>query len=169
MYYHIYVYLILRQISRICRVKDRSLLFRGWSRLCLHAASLNASEGASAAATAAARAARADAMEKEAIAAAEKAEAWRKAAAASAAVAAAREQAELEAAGVSMSTADMTEGAEKWKKVVRAQQERRAKMVVRRDSKLDSTGSRRLPPSLHELHPVRVLLWRLTLSLETIG
>lgn len=45
-------------------------MFRGWSRLCLHAASLNAAEGASASATAVARAARAEAVEREAVAAA---------------------------------------------------------------------------------------------------
>lgn len=45
-------------------------MFRGWSRLCLHAASLSAAEGASAAATAVARAARADAAPKEVEAAA---------------------------------------------------------------------------------------------------
>ncbi len=50
--------------------RDRALVFRGWSRLCLHAASLSAAEGASAAATAVARAARAEAKEKEAAAAA---------------------------------------------------------------------------------------------------
>lgn len=48
---------------------SRRLLFRGWSRLCLHAASLNAAEGASSAATAAARVARAAAEEKSAAAA----------------------------------------------------------------------------------------------------
>lgn len=44
-------------------VADRNMrfLFHGWTRLCLHAASLNAAEGASSAATAAARAARAEA------------------------------------------------------------------------------------------------------------
>lgn len=62
------------QITRVCGDRDRSLLFRGWSRLCLAAASLNAAEGAAAAATAAARAARADAMEKEAAATAAAAE-----------------------------------------------------------------------------------------------
>lgn len=49
--------------------RSRRLLFRGWSRLCLHAASLNAIEGASSAATAAARAARAEAERKSAEAA----------------------------------------------------------------------------------------------------
>ena len=65
--------------------RDRALIFRGWSRLCLHAASLSAAEGTSAAATAMARAARAEAMEKEA-----------DAARASAEVARAREEAQRE-------------------------------------------------------------------------
>ncbi|CAM9421118.1 unnamed protein product [Ectocarpus sp. 13 AM-2016] len=88
----------LRQIKmliiRVCGQRDRALMFRGWSRLCLHAASLSAAEGAAAAATAAARAARAEAMEKEAKAAADKAEAWRRAAAASVEVAEAQEKAQ---------------------------------------------------------------------------
>lgn len=66
------------QIIRACGDSDKRCLFRAWSRLCLHAASLSASEGASAAATAAARAARAETVESNArmaemlIAAAEK-------------------------------------------------------------------------------------------------
>lgn len=43
--------------------RNSRLLFHGWTRLCLHAASLNAAEGASSAATAAARAARAEVEE----------------------------------------------------------------------------------------------------------
>ena len=87
------------KITRIGRDRDRALVFRGWSRLCLHAASLSAAEGASAAATAAARAARAEAMETEATAAAaDKAEAWKRAAAASAEVAMSKEQAQRERA-----------------------------------------------------------------------
>lgn len=58
------------QINRVCIGREKALLFRGWSRLCLHAASLSAVEGALAAATAAARAARTEAMEKEAATAA---------------------------------------------------------------------------------------------------
>lgn len=54
-------------------------LFRGWSRLCLHAASLSVADGVSAAATAAARAARAQTIEKEAEAAADMAKARRRA------------------------------------------------------------------------------------------
>lgn len=133
-------------------------MFRGWSRLCLHAASLNAAEGASAAATAAARAFRAEAMEKEAIAAAEKAEAWRKAAAASAAVEAAREEAEREAADVSMSTAELTKRAEKWEKVERAQQERRARLLVRRNPSRIANARGSLSLRLRELNPSRALL-----------
>lgn len=53
------------QIARACGDRSRALLFRGWSRLCLHAASLSAAE-AFAAATAVARANRAEAMEKKA-------------------------------------------------------------------------------------------------------
>lgn len=59
-----------RKISRLCRERERALIFRGWSRLCLHAASLSAAEGASASATAMARAARAEAVKREAAAAA---------------------------------------------------------------------------------------------------
>lgn len=68
------------KVARVSSGYNKRLLFRGWSRLCLHAASLNAEEGALAAASAAARATRAEAMEKEAKAMAEKAEAWRQAA-----------------------------------------------------------------------------------------
>lgn len=60
------------KVTRLSGKRDKALLFRGWSRLCLHAASLSAAEGASASATACARATRAEAMEKEAKAATEK-------------------------------------------------------------------------------------------------
>lgn len=56
--------------------RRQGLLFRGWSRLCFHAASLNAAEAASSAAAASARAVRAEVMQKEAREAAEKARAW---------------------------------------------------------------------------------------------
>lgn len=82
------------KIARIARDKDRALMFRGWSRLCMHAASLSAAEGASASATAAARSARAKAVEMEAIAAAKKAEAMKRAAAVSKEVAESKEQAQ---------------------------------------------------------------------------
>lgn len=52
-------------------------LFRGWSRLCLHAASLSVAEGVSAAATAAARADRAQKIQNEAQKAADAAKARR--------------------------------------------------------------------------------------------
>lgn len=61
-------------MSRISRDTDRRLLFRGWSRMCLHAASLNGTEGALAAAAAAARAARVKALEIESAAAIENTE-----------------------------------------------------------------------------------------------
>lgn len=119
------------QIVRTCGEKDRALLFRAWSRLCLHAASLSAAEGASASATAMARAARAEAMEKEAEAAADKAEAWRRAAAASAEVAAAREKALREASRGSVLTAELQQTKEEMEQVARQQQLRRVKILVR--------------------------------------
>ena len=112
------------KIVRVGQDRDRNLMFRGWSRLCLHAASLSASEGAAAAATAAARAARAEAMETEAIAAAEKAEALKRAAAASADVAATKEQAQREAA-------ELVRREESMGQLDRQHRERRAKMLVR--------------------------------------
>lgn len=57
------------QVCRVVGDSSRRLLFHGWNRLCLHAASLNAAEGASSAATAAARAARAKAEERRTAAA----------------------------------------------------------------------------------------------------
>lgn len=85
------------QIARVCGERDRALIFRGWSRLCLHAASLSAAEGASAAASASARAARSEAMKKEA-----------EAAAASVEVAAAREEAQQKADRTLMLVAQST-------------------------------------------------------------
>ncbi|CAM9574872.1 unnamed protein product [Pylaiella littoralis] len=119
-------------ITRVCGERDRALVFRGWSRLCLHAASLSAAEGASAAATAVARAARAEAMEKEAQAAADKAEAWRRAAAASTEVAEAREKAQREAAHGSVLHAELDQTKTEVKQVVREQQLRRMKMLITR-------------------------------------
>eukprot|EP00903_Cladosiphon_okamuranus_P014747 g13665.t1 len=121
-----------RLITRVCGDKDRLLMFRGWSRLCLHAASLSAAEGASASATAVARAARAEAMEKEAAATAEKAEAWRRAAAASAEVAEAREKALREAARGSSLAAELHESKEEMQQVARHQQLRRLKILTTR-------------------------------------
>lgn len=124
------------QIIRVCRERDKALVFRGWSRLCLHAASLCAAEGASAAACAKARAARTEAMEKEAEAAAEKAEAWRRAAVASAEVAAAREQAKRSSLGVSMLTAELKEREADTAQMAREHQLRRMKMLVRVNTRL---------------------------------
>ncbi|CAM9128995.1 unnamed protein product, partial [Ectocarpus sp. 8 AP-2014] len=53
----------VRMVARVLRDRNRRLLFRSWGRLCSHAASLNAVEGASAAATPAVRAARVEAKE----------------------------------------------------------------------------------------------------------
>lgn len=37
---------LLGQIARVCVDKQKRLMFRGWSRLCLHVASLHVAEGA---------------------------------------------------------------------------------------------------------------------------
>ena len=118
------------KITRVCGERDRALIFRGWSRLCLHAASLSAAEGASAAATAVARAARAEAMEAEAAAAAEKAEAWRRAAAASAKVAASRAREQREAARGSTLETELSQKDEDMERAVRQEKLRRMKMLV---------------------------------------
>ncbi|CAM9376100.1 unnamed protein product [Scytosiphon promiscuus] len=119
-------------ITRVCGERDRALVFRGWSRLCMHAASLSAAEGASAAGAALARAARTKAMEKEAQAATEKAEAWRKAAAASSEVAAAREQAQRENARGSVLTAELKNKEMEMSRVEKQHQLRRVKMLITR-------------------------------------
>lgn len=118
------VFSVAVKITRVGRDSDRALMFRGWSRLCLHVASLSAADGASAAATAAAGAVRAEAMETEATAAAEKAEARKRAAPASADVAATKEQAQREAA-------ELARREESMDQVDRQQRERLAKMLVR--------------------------------------
>lgn len=122
------------QVIRVVKDRDRSLLLRGWTRLCLHAASLNAAEGASAAATAAARAARADAMQVEAAIATEKAEALRLAAAArpeAAMAGAGREDDRKEVADVFTGVAELERRAEESERVTREQLKRRLKMAVR--------------------------------------
>lgn len=115
------------KIAGVSRNKNRALVFRGWSRLCLHAASLSAAEGASSSATAAARAARAEAMETEATAAAEKAESLKRAAAICAELASSREQ---ERRGVT----ELTRREEAAGEALRQQRRHRAKMLVRRVS-----------------------------------
>ncbi len=138
------------QVGRILGKRDRALLFRGWSRLCLHAASLSAAEGASAAATAFARAARAEAMEKEAVAAAQKAESWRRAAVASAEVAEAKEKTQREAARGSVLASELSQKDEDMERVVRQQKLRRMKMLVsRRHSVVQSR-------TLHVIHTVQL-------------
>ncbi|CAM9336819.1 unnamed protein product, partial [Hapterophycus canaliculatus] len=117
-------------ITHFCRERDRALTFRGWSRLCLHAASLSAAEGASAAACAKARAARTEAMEKEAQAATEKAEAWSRAAAASAEAAAAREQAKRSSVGVPTLAAELKGRESNIAQTVREHRLRRMKMLI---------------------------------------
>ena len=128
------------KIVRVCDETKRALMFRGWSRLCLHAASLSAAEGASASATAIARAARAEAMEKEAEAAAAKAEAWRRAAAASTEVAEARAKALRAASRRSVLTSELHQSKDEMGQVVRQQQLRRMKMLVR-GCDMESDGS----------------------------
>lgn len=67
------------QIIHMCRSMERRHLFRGWSRLCRHAASVNAAAEISSSRTANARAARAQAVETDVITAAEESFAWREA------------------------------------------------------------------------------------------
>lgn len=62
------------QIFRLSDDRERRLLFRGWSRLCLHAASVTAAEGASAGVAATASGLPAEATEDKSIIAAEKPE-----------------------------------------------------------------------------------------------
>lgn len=104
---------------------DRRLLFRGWSRLCLHAASLNAAEAASASSTAAARAARAEAMDKQAAVAEEKAEARERAAAK------ARERASQELSGMAALVKDVGDRAEQSERTIRELNTRQGLWLVR--------------------------------------
>lgn len=123
------------QMARTWGVIDRRLLFRGWTRLCLHAASLNAAEGSLATATAAARAARAEVMEKEVVAADEKAKTWEKAAAASVAAAAAsmaREEALQKTFGVSTFAMELKAKVEEAERALCEQQQQRAVLSVRK-------------------------------------
>lgn len=87
------------QVVHVLGARLKRNLFRGWSRLCLHAASLNAEESASATATAEARVIRARAIEREAAAALEIAESRKQAAAVEAAVVAAGATTEDEGLG----------------------------------------------------------------------
>ena len=107
------------KIARVCGERDRALIFRGWSRLCLHTASLSAAEGASASATAVARAARAEAMEKEAESAAATVEAM-----------VAREEAQRESSRGSMVAAELQLKVKDTEQALRNHQLRRMKMLV---------------------------------------
>lgn len=100
------------QIIRVCRDKERSLLFRGWSCLCVHAASGNDAERASPTVAAASKTARGGAMEAEASIATDHADALRRSTPASP---------KYPAAQVEVA--------------VREQKERRVKMLVRRDAR----------------------------------
>lgn len=109
-------------------------MFRGWSRLCLHAASLNAVEGISAAATATARALRAEAMGVEAAIAVEKAGDLQRAATASAevkAAAAVKEQGQEKTEDGTILAGKIRQGADTAAHEVRERQRRHAKIMVR--------------------------------------
>lgn len=121
---HVCCFYLSAKIARVGRDREKASMFRGWGRLCLHAASLSAAEGASASATVAARAARAEAVQTEAAAAADKAGALKRAGAASTDLAASREQAQREATKLAKRETTMGQ-------VDRQQQERRTKMLVR--------------------------------------
>jgi len=130
----------------MCRDKDKATLFRGWSRLCLHAASLSAAEGASAAATAAARATRAEAMQLEAVAAAEKVKALEAAARTSADGAAGTgERAQREASGETLTAMTHRMGA--LEQALTTERWRRAGMLV---SEPNRCGTRVIAPYMLE-------------------
>lgn len=108
------------QITRVCGESDRALLFRGWNRLCLHAASVASAEGALASATVFAKAARAEAMGKEAESAAARAE-----------VAAAKEEAQRATTRGSMLETQLKLKVKGTEQVLRQHQLRRMRMLVR--------------------------------------
>ena len=120
---------MLVKITRACGETDRALLFRGWSRLCLHAATLSAAEGASVAAMVFARAARAEAMDREAEDTADKAEARRRSAATSEETTEARDKAQSGTGEVSTLTTELQRG-EGTERMARDQQLRRIKILV---------------------------------------
>lgn len=110
------------KITRVCGERDRALLFRGWSRLCLHAAS--AAEGASAATTATARATRAEE-------ATDKAEASRRAEHEIENMTAGREQARRQTARGSNSAAELQHKMADTEAILREHQLRWIKILVR--------------------------------------
>lgn len=121
---------MLVKITRACGETDRALLFRGWSRLCLHAATLSAAEGASVAAMVFARAARAEAMDREAEDTADKAEARRRSAATSEETTEARDKAQSGTGEVSTLTTELRQRGEGTERMARDQQLRRIKILV---------------------------------------
>ncbi len=112
----------------------------------MHAASLNATEGAPATATAITRASRAEAMKKEAEATAKKTENTRKTAAPNAEMAVETDPAHEETANTISTTAAEPEQRQKmWEDMVREQQRRRAKMLVRKIAAATFCSSDRNP------------------------
>ena len=124
------IFAVLVKITRACGETDRALLFRGWSRLCLHAATLSAAEGASAAATTFARAAQAKAIEKEAEESSGTAEARRGTAGANAEAEEARDRAQGGSDQTSLVTAALEQNGEDANRLAREQQTRRMKTLV---------------------------------------
>lgn len=110
------------QITHVWRDKHRQQLFRGWSRLCLHAASLNAAEGDSAAATAVARATRVETIGNEADAAAARVK--------TATATTPSEKEMQEVSGVSTLAGALQERVKVAERAARQEQERRAILVV---------------------------------------
>lgn len=117
------------KITRVGGDRDRALLFRGWSRLCLHAAS--AAEGASAATTAAARATRAKATGMETEEAIDKAEASRREEREIEDASAARQQARRETARGSNSATEVQHTITDTEAILREHQLRWIKILVR--------------------------------------
>lgn len=104
----------------------------------MHAASLNAAEGALATATATARASRAEAMKNEAEATAKETENARKRAAPSAEKVVETDPAHEETANtVSTTAAESKQQPKMWEDIVREHQRRRAKMLVRKNGGSD--------------------------------
>lgn len=102
------------QITRLCRDRERAALFRGWSRLCLHAASLFTAKG-----TGAARAALTEAIGKKDVLAVENAEVVT------------GEHQQREVARTSAMAVGLDRETQNTEQVVQEQQKRRVKLLVR--------------------------------------
>lgn len=109
-------------MARIHAAREKARLFRGWSRICLHAASLSGTEGTCTAPTAAARAARAEGIGKELRDATLMAQARREETATTTDVTAAKGEETREVGG----TPRVVAGIERWER-----DQRRVKMLVR--------------------------------------